>query len=732
MTLPGGARGQHRAAASCTGSASAGRAATASRSARGDRRRARSRFASGAALVVRREAWDARRRLRPALLHVRRGPRPVAAAAARGLGRRARARGARSSTTTSSPRATTSGSYLERNRWWTLLGAYPAPLLALLLPGAAGGSSSRSLAVAARGGWLRGEAARAGRRAARAAGWALRGAAARPGGRAVERRRVRRARSAASLDSPYLGAAARVRPLAAAQAAYWRLVRSALRRELQRRRSTCCSSSPARRGGRETYARELVAGARARERPDLRADGVRQPRDGGRGARRSGATAADRVVVLPRSSGVARGSLGARASCGGCRAPARAGVDVLHSPANFGAAARRPVRARAHRARRAVPAAARAGADRACGSAPNVLVAGGARGARPRDHGLGGRRAPTSRASSAARRARSRSCPTASTPAARRRRRAPADVGQGAAPGSRCRVATDLPHKNLAGADRRRSPRSAPERRPLLAFAGHGTDAGALRARAVERGVADDVRLLGAVDGRAGGPLRRRGAPRHRDPLRGLRAAGARGDGARRAGRLLGPAGAARGRRRRGRLARPGDPATIGRAITTALGDARAPAQRGPGAGGRLLVGGGGTRDARGLRARRRRALSERRLHLGVAVLVAALSWPLASDLQPALGVDGDWQIALAARRPPGPRLRPRRALHLRSARLPALPADRRRRPRAGGVRVHDRDPHRRLRRAAVGPAPVAAFAAARRARDAAGAPPSSTTGRRS
>jgi hypothetical protein len=54
-----------------------------------------------------------------------------------------------------------------------------------------------------------------------------------------------------------------------------------------------------------------------------------------------------------------------------------------------------------------------------------------------------------------------------------------------------------------------------------------------------------------------------------------------------------------------------------------------------------------GRRRARPHYARRRRAVSERRLHLGVALLAAALSWPLASDLQPALGVDGDWQIAL-------------------------------------------------------------------------------------
>jgi glycosyltransferase involved in cell wall biosynthesis len=57
-------------------------------------------------------------------------------------------------------------------------------------------------------------------------------------------------------------------------------------------------------------------------------------------------------------------------------------------------------------------------------------------------------------------------------------------------------VATDLPHKNLPVLiDALATMRSA--QRPLLVFVGHGTDAGALRARASAAGVADDVRLLG-------------------------------------------------------------------------------------------------------------------------------------------------------------------------------------------------------------------------------------------
>ena len=60
--------------------------------------------------------------------------------------------------------------YLERNRWWTLLGAYPAPLLALRAAGAAGLRGRAAASPRWRGGWLRREAARAGRGAARAAG----------------------------------------------------------------------------------------------------------------------------------------------------------------------------------------------------------------------------------------------------------------------------------------------------------------------------------------------------------------------------------------------------------------------------------------------------------------------------------------------------------------------------------------------------------------------------------
>ena len=110
---------------------------------------------------------------------------------------------------------------LERNRWWTILADYPARLLLLLAPallgagaGAAGGRRARRLAAA--------EAARA--------GGGDPGAAGDPGPAPRRSRPTARIGAAefarrltADLDSPYLGPLAEVAPLAAAQRAYWAL-----------------------------------------------------------------------------------------------------------------------------------------------------------------------------------------------------------------------------------------------------------------------------------------------------------------------------------------------------------------------------------------------------------------------------------------------------------------------------------------------------------------------------
>jgi GT2 family glycosyltransferase len=110
---------------------------------------------------------------------------------------------------------------LERNRWWTILSDYPAPVLLLLAP-ALLAAELALLGVAARGGWLR-EKLRAQAAVARSLPAML-----------ARRRRVQAARTvgaaefarrlSADLESPYLGPLAEVGLLAAAQRGYWALV----------------------------------------------------------------------------------------------------------------------------------------------------------------------------------------------------------------------------------------------------------------------------------------------------------------------------------------------------------------------------------------------------------------------------------------------------------------------------------------------------------------------------
>ncbi len=114
--------------------------------------------------------------------------------------------------------------YLERNRWRTVLSAYPPALLALLMP-ALLAAELGLLAIAGRGGWLRPKL-----RAQAAVLASLPGLRARR--RIVQQNRRIGSRElashlTASLDSPYLAAASSPL-LSAPQAAYWRLVRLAL------------------------------------------------------------------------------------------------------------------------------------------------------------------------------------------------------------------------------------------------------------------------------------------------------------------------------------------------------------------------------------------------------------------------------------------------------------------------------------------------------------------------
>jgi N-acetylglucosaminyl-diphospho-decaprenol L-rhamnosyltransferase len=115
---------------------------------------------------------------------------------------------------------------LERNRWWTVLSDYPTGLLLLLLP-ALVAAEAALLVMAAQGGWLR---------AKLRAQWAV----TRDLPQILARRREVQegraigaaelsARLSADLDNPYLGPAARIRALAALQRAYWEGVRALLR-----------------------------------------------------------------------------------------------------------------------------------------------------------------------------------------------------------------------------------------------------------------------------------------------------------------------------------------------------------------------------------------------------------------------------------------------------------------------------------------------------------------------
>jgi N-acetylglucosaminyl-diphospho-decaprenol L-rhamnosyltransferase len=113
--------------------------------------------------------------------------------------------------------------HLERNRLWTVIGAYPAAVLALTAP-ALIGLELALLVVAARGGWLRPKL-QAQLAVLRTLPWALR-----------RRRRVQALRRAspatfaaamtASLDSPYVEAPAVLERM---QAAYWAVVQTLLR-----------------------------------------------------------------------------------------------------------------------------------------------------------------------------------------------------------------------------------------------------------------------------------------------------------------------------------------------------------------------------------------------------------------------------------------------------------------------------------------------------------------------
>jgi N-acetylglucosaminyl-diphospho-decaprenol L-rhamnosyltransferase len=180
-------------------------------------------FASGAAMVVRREAWNSLHGMdRQYFMYgedLDFGLRLWLAGY--GVGAVAAARVTHSYEFDKGP---SKWFWLERNRWWTVLSVYPGTLLLLLAPALAAAELGL-LAIAAREGWL-GAKLRA--QIATIAGL----------GRTLERRRaVQRGRRigarelaahlTCSLDSPYL-AGAQHPLLSVPQAVYWRFVRQVL------------------------------------------------------------------------------------------------------------------------------------------------------------------------------------------------------------------------------------------------------------------------------------------------------------------------------------------------------------------------------------------------------------------------------------------------------------------------------------------------------------------------
>jgi GT2 family glycosyltransferase len=180
-------------------------------------------FPSGAAMVVRREAWLTLGGLDPEYfmygedldlgLRLWLGGRSVGVVPA-----------ARVNHGYEFDKGSSKWFWLERNRWRTVLSVYPAGLLALLIP-ALLAAEVGLLVVAASQGWLTAKL----RAQAAVVGGLPRTLARR---RAVQKRRQISAREFAghltsSLDSPYLSAA-RSPLLNLPQALYWRLIRSAL------------------------------------------------------------------------------------------------------------------------------------------------------------------------------------------------------------------------------------------------------------------------------------------------------------------------------------------------------------------------------------------------------------------------------------------------------------------------------------------------------------------------
>jgi GT2 family glycosyltransferase len=116
--------------------------------------------------------------------------------------------------------------YLERNRWWTVVAAYPTALLVMVLPGLLA-LEVALLVAAAQGGWLKPKL-RAQRAVLRSLPAMLRRRRAVQATRTITTRAFAEALTA-SLDSPVIEAASRSRVLRGVQQMFWRGVLAVLR-----------------------------------------------------------------------------------------------------------------------------------------------------------------------------------------------------------------------------------------------------------------------------------------------------------------------------------------------------------------------------------------------------------------------------------------------------------------------------------------------------------------------
>jgi glycosyltransferase involved in cell wall biosynthesis len=254
---------------------------------------------------------------------------------------------------------------------------------------------------------------------------------------------------------------------------------------------------PDRSGGRETYVRELLQEVRA-ARPDLRITAFVNRETATRGEG-SWSAEADTTVLLPRASARSRPAW-AVAEIGALpRAAEGAGVDVLHSPANFGPWSGRFARVLTvhDTTHRDVPDAT----SRAARWGTEALM----RPAMVRAHAV------LTGSHTAAADIEALGVKAAKIQVAHHGVVPPVLGLDGTATrmslGAECRVialvvATHLPHKNLrrllAGLARIPAPA-----RPLLVLAGQGTDAPELAVLSSELDIASDVRGLGVQEPQA-------------------------------------------------------------------------------------------------------------------------------------------------------------------------------------------------------------------------------------